>query len=419
MLQMTKKAFIYLSSICSKQNLDAARISDYLIKNGYQIINNPRKADLILLCTCAVTNEKAKNSLDAVKKLKNYKGELIVSGCLPAMDKEDLDEIFKGKKIITKDIEQLDQFFKDHKIKITEIKDANKPLINVEGGLVWTIKKIFKHSGPLAKIYLKIRNYIYVRFFEKKFIYNEASQEIKNSYHIRISRGCLGNCSYCAIKKAIGSLKSKPLEQILDEFKEGLKLGFKNFLIVADDIGAYGIDIGTNFPTLLNELTSIEGNYQIELEESHPDWIVKYKDEFGKILEKGKINKICIPIQSGSERILKLMNRYSDIDKIKQSIITAKKANPTLLVGTNLIIGFPTETEGDFEKTIEVLRLMRFDYGTIFSFSIKKNTRAEEIEPKISEEEIKKRMKIVEEFLKQNGYQFFNYKAAIMFFSTY
>lgn len=416
---MAKKAFVYLSAVCSKQSLDARRISTYLTKNGYKLVTNPRKADLIVLCTCAVTNQKAKYSLDTVKKLRKYDAELIVAGCLPAIDKGDLDEIFDGKKISTKDLEKFDDLFEDYKVKFKETGDANLLWTNTfEGGIVGAAKRIFKHSGLIGKLYLKTRDYIAARFFKNKSIYDEASREIKNSYYLRISRGCLSNCSYCAIKKAIGPLKSKSINQCVEEFKEGLNKGYKNFLIVADDLGAYGIDIDLDFPTLLNELLKIDGDYEIELEESHPKWIVKALDDFEKIVSQHKIKKICIPIQSGSQRILKLMNRFSDIEKIKQTIKRLKKADPSLMVGTNCIVGFPTEIEEDFEETIRFLHDIRFDYGGIFPFSCKKGTKAEMIEPKVPQEEIKKRMRKIEEFMRNAGYTFFYYKGILMFFSS-
>jgi len=416
---MNKKVFVYLSAVCSKQSLDAKRISKYFIKNGYQLATNPAKADIIILCTCACTNGKADFSLEAVKKLNKYQGELIVAGCLPAINKEELDEIFNGKKINTKDLEKFDEIFKDHKIKFNEIDDANIQWKNIfERGVVGSIKKIYKHSGSIGRLYIKIRDYIASRFLKKKYIYHEASQEIKSSFNLRISRGCLGNCSYCAIKKAIGTLKSKPMDQCIQEFKKGLEEGHKNFLIVADDLGSYGIDINQDFPTLLNEIVKIEGEYEIELEESHPLWIVKYLNEIEKLVKQKKINKICIPIQSGSEKILKLMNRYSDIDKVKEAILTLKKANPDLLIGTNVIIGFPNESQNDFEKTMEFLREVQFDYGGVFPFSVKKGTKAEEIEQKVPNEEINKRMKKFEEFATKIGYQFFYYKGILSFFSS-
>jgi MiaB/RimO family radical SAM methylthiotransferase len=249
-------------------------------------------------------------------------------------------------------------------------------------------------------------------------MYYKVSKEIKGLYYLRISRGCLSNCSYCAIRFAIGPLKSKPINECIKEFKKGLDAGYKKFIIVADDLGAYGQDINTDFPTLLNELLKIEGEYEIELEESHPRWIVKYFDDLKKIISNHGIKKICIPIQSGSSRILKLMNRYSDVEKIKDMLIKLKTTDSDIIIGTNFMVGFPTEEIKDFKNTIKLLKDVKFDYGAVFPFSCKTGTPAENIEPKISTDEIKNRMKKVEDVLNDMNYHFFYYKETLMFYSS-
>lgn len=215
-----------------------------------------------------------------------------------------------------------------------------------------------------------------------------------------ISRGCTKNCSYCAIKKAIGPLISKPLDQCVKEFKKGLSLGYKDFVITADDVGAYGLDINSSFPKLLGKITSVEGDYNIEIQGLHPVWIVKYIDELEGILKRRKIKIIICPIQSGSSRLLKLMHRYHNTEKMKEVFLRIKKSFPDLSLETNYLVGFPTETDEDVEETLSFIKQVNFDACYVFPFSCKTGTMAEKIEPKIQKQEIFKRLEYVKEYFK-------------------
>jgi len=221
---------------------------------------------------------------------------------------------------------------------------------------------------------------------------------------ILISRGCIHNCTYCVTRKAVGPLKSKTPDQCVKEFKLGLQQGNKNFILEADDIGPYGVDIGSSLPELLNKITNVDGDYSLKLSHAHPTWIIKYADELEKIVKTKKIKNIFISIQSGNDRILKLMSRPYPKDQLIKSILKFKKAYPELQIGIDLMIGFPTETEEEFRETLELFQRVRFDYGVIFPFSCHEGTKASTIEPKISSRDINKRMKYASQFLRKNNY---------------
>jgi tRNA A37 methylthiotransferase MiaB len=224
-------------------------------------------------------------------------------------------------------------------------------------------------------------------------------------YHIRVSWGCIGNCSFCITKKAIGSFKSKPFEECIQEFKRGLKAGYRDFIICSDDPGAYGVDIDSSFPKLLDEMTDIEGNYNLMITGLSPVMLMKYLDEMEEILKKKKITAILFPIQSGSSRILKLMNRYSDVDKMKEAFLRLKKSFPGLILETQIILGFPTETFEDFKQSLNFVKECNFYSGYLYKFSCRPGTDAEKIEPKVSDEEMSKRLKYAKNFFRKEGYK--------------
>ena len=340
---------------CGKRSLDANRVSKYLSKNNYKIINKPKDANIIIFFSCATSKYDADKSINIIKKLQKYDGELIVAGCLPGIEPKRLKNIFNGKTIVTKNLDQIDQLFPENKIKFNNIDDANilYPNIN-ENDFYGVLNKIINNSSFYKKLFFNFRESILKYIFnEQSFSYSELTT--KKPFIVRISQGCVSNCSYCAIKKAVGPIVSKPIDQCINEFKKGLNEGYQEFSLTGDDVGAYGLDIKKTFPELLDKITNLKGNYQIIIRCFHPRWVVKYINELEMIFKRNKVNLIGIPIQSASSRLLKLMNRYSNKEKMYESIKRIKKSAPDLTIYTHYIIGFPSETFDEFKETLRLL----------------------------------------------------------------
>jgi tRNA A37 methylthiotransferase MiaB len=400
-----KKIYITTTWTCARRKLDARRYSDYFVKNNHIIVNDPRKADIIILVTCADTNSRATEALKEVNRLMNYPAELIVTGCLPGIDKEKLAEIYHGKTVVTKEMEKIDELFPEHTIKLHDIPDADILWENVDESKPFiTLKKWTGKSQAISRTNKFIKKTIRNSSIWDSPVFSWYGTSVENPFFIRVSTGCLGKCAYCAINKAIGKMKSKPLEELLAEFRKGLSEGYKNFIIDADDLGCYGVDIGTNLPDLINKIISIPGDYRIDLHFIHPHWVIKYIDELEKILQTGRITRIGSSIQSGNPRVTQLMHRYSNIEKIKEAFFRLKKAYPPLLLETEIIVGFPTETFEEFLDSLRVIEEMRFGWGVIYPFSCKTGTEAENINPKVPKEEILRRMAYAKKYLRKYKY---------------
>ncbi len=402
---MTKKFFLSTNWTCIRRKLDARKIADYLSKNNHKIVNDPRKADIIILVTCAFSNQRTEQAIAQIRNLKKYDAELIVAGCLPAIDPERMKAVFNGRTFVTKEIEKIDELFPENKIKFNDLEDANDPWENVdETRLYDSLKKILGKSEFIRNFYSSLETYIRKNLFSDTAVFTWYGNSSENPFFIRPSRGCLGNCSYCAIYKAIGKMKSKPFDTCVSEFKEGLSQGYKNFILDADDIGCYGMDIGSSFSQLLDEITSVPGDYQIDIHYIHPHWVIKHIEGLEKVLRTGKIRRILSSIQSGNPRILKLMHRFPDTEKLKEAYLRLKKAYPDLLLETECICGFPTETMEEFKDTLNFILEVRFGWGAFFPFSCKIGTHCESLEPKIPEDEILRRIKFAKNFLKNHNY---------------
>ncbi len=400
------KIYIYVTA-CEGRLLDAKRIFNYLSRNKYEITDKPQDADLIILVTCASCNKSTEHSLQMVKKLQKYDAKLIVAGCLPAIEPERLSEIFHGKTLITKNLDKdIENLFPPKKqVKFEKVDDPNILFRNFYlTTLSNLIKQLFVKYRLIENVYIRFRGHINKKLStEHSFLYKWILTE-EPLYYVRTSFGCSSHCSYCSIKKAIGQFRSKSIEQCIQEFINGLDDGYKNFVIVADDVGAYGIDIGSNLPELLKKMMELEGDYNLLIRDLNPQWFIRYYAELSEILKRQKITNLDIPIQSGNSRILKLMYRYSNVDKMKNAFLRLKKVFPELTLNTDVIVGFPTETWEEFKQTLDFIIEVGFDAGAFFEFSCKPETKAETIEPKISQIKIINRFKYTTKYLKNAGY---------------
>ena len=177
--------------------------------------------------------------------------------------------------------------------------------------------------------------------------------------------------------------------------------GHRQFILLADDVGAYGLDIKSSFAKLLDELSEVDKRLKVKwiIKELHPRWAVKYEKTITKYVKQKKISGLLCAIQSGSDRILKRMNRYHKINQIIKIIAKYHKINPEMELATQVIIGFPTETEKEFKKTLKAIKKIGFNSVFLYPYSNIKNTTASKMEGKIEKEEIIRRLNIAQDFL--------------------
>jgi tRNA A37 methylthiotransferase MiaB len=403
-----KKIYIYVFG-CKGISFIVKKIERYFTINNYEIADNPKNADLILFIPCAVYDKTTQKSLEKIKKLQKYKGELIICGCLPDIEPQKLKTVFQGKTVGLKNLHKLDDLFPENSVKFKSIDDPKDVHLNTGNyTTIRILKTAFSRIKLIEKIYLKFYQHVIKNLFKKKSPLYEFLTK-KKPYYIRISDGCLKNCSFCADKLLSNGLKSKIIEQCYEEFKKGLKQSHKEFIILADDPGAYGLDIGKTLPELLKKLLSVSEDYEIIIHSIGPEWIVKYFEEFKEILKTNKIKRINVSLQSSSPRILKLMNRYSDIKKIKECLQYIKKQNPEVVLSIHYLLGFPSETEEEFRQNLDfIVNVMNFDSGVIFPFHQSSVTTSKEIKPEIKTKEISKRIQFSKRHLRKNGYKVYS-----------
>lgn len=332
---------------CENNNLNCSRVIEFFNQNGFSKTEDANDSEFIIVNTCAVDYYRENGSL---KCLNHY-----------------LSDEYKNKKII-----------------VTGCLPDIRPEIRND--------KRFISIGPREQY--KFNNLIEAKIPFEKIVVNRptiGSGGYEDAFYIKICQGCLGNCSYCAIKKAKGNLVSEDEGTILGSFDAGLKKGWKRFVLMGDELGCYGQDKRTNIINLLRNMIKRQGNYKILLHYIEPRWLLKFYSEFLEIFKTRKISFVNIPLQSGSNRIVKLMNRNYKVSEVLRIVRKLKKIYPRTYLHTHIIFGFPTETEKDFEDSIKAARI--FDSAVFFLCSERPGIISSSIRPKVSEKEKKGRLR--------------------------
>jgi len=342
---------------CPESRIDSARIQNFLKKNDWTITKNLKKADLILFRACGITDKMTNDSLSIIRKIKAEKNEnaqFYVWGCLSKIDPKTLRTEYNGITFNESNIEILN-----------DILNPKTPVKEVTANYVMPVFEP-KRSGLSA-------------FLRKLLDFAERRVSIVQSasiFQIKVSTGCLDNCSFCSVRKSRGVLRSKSIEQIVTDFQEGLNKGFRYFGLLGTDIGAYGKDIGHNLVDLLVELTKQKGDYKIGLRNINPYHLKEMFEQLRPIFASGKIWFLASAVESGSNRILTLMNRRYKVQDFKKCIQTLNKESHDIFLRTQMIVGFPTETEEDYQESVRLLCELKFGWVEVYKFSPRKGTIA-------------------------------------------
>lgn len=356
---------------CKVNIYEAEFVANILKENNYEIVDFEDKANIYIINTCSVTNESDKKSRKMINRARknNKDAIIIVMGCYSQLnaDKIDADIILgnKDKSNIVKLIEE----YKTKNNKITKIYDLTKTKFEE-----MEISKFTNHTRAFVKI----------------------------------QDGCNAFCSYCIIPYTRGRVRSKDKASVIKEVTKLVNNGYKEIVLTGIHTGRYGIDINTTLEELLKELVEIPNIYRIRLSSIE---INEITPGIIKLLKENKVmaKHLHIPLQSGSNKILKLMNRRYNKEEFKD-MITKIKEIPNISLTTDLIVGFPNETEEDFKETIDTLNEIKFTKIHTFPYSRRNGTPAaamdNQIPPEVKKDRVHKIIKLSdkdeEEFYKSN-----------------
>lgn len=375
------KIYIAGNQVCLKRGIDANRLRQYFELNQCQLVELPQDADVIVPIACAFIDSYAETAMEMIEELKAYDSRIVVLGCFPAMRPDSFATLGIKEFLSTKDLDSIDNMFPDFEVSFSSVQAVNFPDLHVMAPFSP------KGSCPIA-------------------IRNNIEENKKPGPYLIISEGCASSCSYCSHPVALGWVKSKPLEQCVKEYQDLMDLGHKHVIIHANDPGSYGIDIGSSYPALLERLyavTNWKEGVQWSLLDINPQWIAKYSERLADIGGEISIRAMGIPLQSASVRLLKKMKRYPFVRKLESCLELLRSRYSSTHFMTHLIAGFPGETMGDVQQTLEFVIRNKFGSVFLFPFSPNPMTLAADFADQLPGDEIVKRQIFMKETMEAAG----------------
>jgi len=334
---------------CAKNQVDAEVMLGLLSKKGYEIVNQPEDADIIIINTCGFIGPAKEESIQAILEQAKYKKigkckTLIVTGCLGQRYSKEL---------------------------LKEIPEVDVVVGTGEYSRIVEIIEEICSEGSKHNTFISDPSYI-----EKEYMPRVISTQAGTAY-LKIAEGCDNYCSYCIIPQLRGRFRSRPLGSLINEAKSLVQSGIRELIIIAQDITRYGQDSNGeyNLVDLLDQLCQITDLKWIRLMYCYPDRITDELIEM--IAKKEKIcNYIDIPIQHINQRILSRMNRTSNSKQIRELLNNIKCRIPDIVLRTSLIVGFPGESEKEFNELKDFVNEGYFQHIGVFTYSQEEGTRA-------------------------------------------
>lgn len=356
---MSRKKVNIVTLGCSKNEVDSELMQGILDKEVFEYVDGPEDANIIIVNTCGFIEAAKEESIDTILSMAQYKTEgscegLILAGCMAQRySKELLDELPEVDAVIG----------------TGNIKNLNMVLERINKG-----EKIISTDN------------IDSEYLEK--VEREVTSPVA---YVRISEGCDNLCTYCIIPQLRGRHRSRKIEDIVEEVSDLAEKGVREIILIAQNTSDYGIDIYNEYKLgyLLDKLNSIEEVELIRLLYVYPDNI--NEELIDSMKRNAKVAKyLDIPLQHASDRILKLMNRKTTRREITDTILRLRDKLPGLILRTTFIVGFPGETDEDFNELCDFVEEIKFDKLGVFAYSREENTPAfslpDQIDEKIKEQ---------------------------------
>lgn len=354
---------------CQMNEYDTDKMLEVLKKENYVYTEQSEEADLIILNTCSIrekAEQKVYSQIGRLRPLKQEKPGLIigVGGCVAQQE---------GKKILQRDrnvdmVFGTDNLF-DLPAMLNDVKEGHR--------IVQTERKAYKQ---------KVRNFI------PDFTFNEVSQPGVKAF-IAITKGCNNYCTFCIVPLTRGLEVSREPANIVDEARQLVEQGTREITLLGQNVNSYKAD-GVDFVELLERLDQIQGLERIRFTSPHP------KDFHQRLAQAmADLPSVCeqlhLPVQSGADRVLKLMKRFYTYDLYMEKVHMLRERIPEVTISTDIIVGFPSETQEEFEKTMQVVDEVRFDQIYAFKYSPRPGTPAATMEGHLPEEVKNERLRIL------------------------
>ncbi len=325
---------------CSASEADTEILSGMIARGGYVIVDNERDADLSVLVTCSVKKVTEERMVSRIRELNRiHNGKLVVAGCLPKAQPELVSSI-------------------DTNLSMIGPGNLDQILPTIEATLRGQ-KRLHLEPSKLVKLGLP------------------RTRKNQMVGIVEISSGCLSSCTFCQVKLVKGVVFSYPEEQIVDEVRLLVSEGVKEIWLTSTDNAAYGKDSGTNLPSLVRRVCEVDGDFKVRIGMMNPLLTLRMLEELANCFCHDKVFKFLhLPVQTGSERILKMMQRGYTLDDFFESVRLFRERVPDLTLSTDMIVGFPSETDSEFLQSLELLKYVKPDIVNISRYGSRPGTKA-------------------------------------------
>jgi len=322
---------------CAASFADSEMITGLVVNGGHTMAEDPSDADLNVIVTCSVKDVTAHKMVHRIKRLKSK--PLVVAGCLPKAETASVEKFspkasLLGPNSLGKTLEVIDSTLRGH--KRIELEDSDTSKVG--------LPKV--RLNPAVGI-------------------------------VEIASGCMSECTFCQTKLAKGEIRSFRIGDITRQVRQEVDDGCREVWLTSTDNGCYGFDIGTNLPSLVNAVSEIDRDFMIRVGMMNPMYMPRIREDLLESFENPKLFKFLhIPVQSGSNQVLNEMKRGHTAEVFRRSSETFRKKFGKFTISTDVIVGFPTETEEDFEQTLDMIQETRPDVVNLSRYSARPGTKA-------------------------------------------
>ena len=350
---------------CSASFSDSEMISGLVLNGGHTLVESSSESDLNVIVTCSVKDATANKMIHRIKSLN--KKPLVVAGCLPKAEKSTVEKFSEnasmlGPNSLGKTLQVIDTTLKGRKEIALEDSDLSKV----------GLPKV--RLNPAVGI-------------------------------VEIASVCMSECTFCQTKLSKGDLQSYRIGDIVRQIETEIHDGCKEVWLTSTDNGCYGFDIDTDLPTLVDTVVEIPHDFKVRVGMMNPMYMVRIKDNLIKSFDNDKVYKFLhVPVQSGSNKVLNDMKRGHTADTFRDIVLKARERFPDFTISTDVIVGFPSETNEDFEMTVDLLKETKPDVVNLSKYSARPGTEAAEWE-QIDASEVKRRSKIIFDLINQTAFE--------------
>ena len=364
---------------CSASFADSEMISGLIVNGGHTLAKDSSESDLNIVVTCSVKDSTANKMMHRIMSLKSK--PLVVAGCLPKAEKSTVEKITEkasllGPNSLGKTLQVIDSTLRG--IRYVALEDSDLSKVG--------LPKV--RLNPVVGI-------------------------------VEIASGCMSECTFCQTKLSKGDLTSYRIGDIVRQVETEISEGCKEIWLTSTDNGCYGFDINTDLPTLVKAVSEIPQDFMIRVGMMNPMYMPRIKEDLIKSYDSDKVYKFLhIPVQSGSDKVLNDMKRGHTVKTVREIIKKARERFTNFTISTDVIVGFPSETKKDFEKTVEFINEIRPDMVNLSKYSARPGTEAAEWD-QIEASEVKSRSKVIFELINkislENNQKWIGWKGKVLF----